>query len=143
MLYAYRERHRAVIEFVVYSIGYRAIVEKRGVHFVHGPELMSLAAHIEKCFLLARKGSLGQVFGRRRGTYRNREFLRIARALHGAPRFESLGLQSFGKRSCKHPTANLRSDHRKPLHIVDVQAHEHLAYALVQPALRQEIPIGM
>ena len=53
VLHADRERHGAVIEFVVHAVGYGAIVEQRGVHFVHGLEQMLLAAHVEECLLLA------------------------------------------------------------------------------------------
>ena len=124
VLHADRERHGAVIEFVVHPIGYRAIVEQRGVHFVHGLEQMLLAAHVEECLLLAGKGGFGKVFRRCRGAHRDRELGRIARALHLAPGFQRLGLQALRKRRGQHPAANFRADDRQFLHIIHIERRE-------------------
>ena len=53
-----RERDRTVIELLMHAVGYGAVVEQRGVHFVHAGEQMLLAAHVQERFLLSGEGCL-------------------------------------------------------------------------------------
>ena len=143
VLHADRQRHRAVIEFVVHAIGDGAIVEQRRVHFVHGLEQLLLAAHVEKSFLLAGEGCLGQILGGGRGAHRHRELARrccpASCARRPAPQSAGApgkGVASIQPRISAPTTA-------KPIDIVDVERRQRGANALVEPVLRQEIAIGM
>ena len=144
VLHADGERHRAVIEFIVHPIGYRAVVEQRGVHFMHGLEQMLLAAHIEECFLLAGKGGFGKIFRRRRGAHRDRElggdrslpFILRQASSASVCRRSGNGVASIQPRISAPTTAKL-------LHIIHIERRERRANALIEAALRQEIPIGV
>ena len=125
VLHADRQRHCAVIEFVVHAIGYGAIVEQRGVHFVHGLEQMLLAAHVEESFLLAGEGGLRQIFGGCRGAHRDRELGAVARRLHLAPGAPAISvLQPGGEWRGQHPAADLRTHDRQTLHIIHIEGRE-------------------
>jgi len=47
------------------EVGNGAIVEQRGIHFMHRVHKMFLAAHVQEGFLLAGEGRLRQIFSGR------------------------------------------------------------------------------
>ena len=68
-LHAGGKRHLTVIETVMHPVGDGAVVEQRGIHGANGSQQVVLAANVEKGFLLAGEGGLGQILGGGRGAY--------------------------------------------------------------------------
>ncbi len=133
-----------MIEIIVHAIGYGAIVEQRGIHLVHARHQMLFAAHVQKSLLLPGEGRLRQILGGRRGSDRDGEFVRAAAGLaHFAPRLENFLVQPLRKRRREHPAADLRPDHREPLHVIDVERRQDAADALIESVLRKEVPISV
>ena len=138
------ERDRAMIEIVVHAVGYGAVVEQRGIHFVHAGHQMLLAAHVQESLLLSGKRCLRQIFGGRRGTDRDGELAPDRRSpCPSCARRRGSRLQPLRERRGEHPAADLRADHREPLHVIDVERRQDVADALIEPVLREEVPIRM
>ena len=105
---------------------------------------MLLAAHVQEGFLLPGEGCFRQIFGGGGGTHGDGEFLRRAACrAHRAPGIEKFLVQPLRKRSGQHPAADLRSDDRQPLDVLNIKIGQRVADSLIESLLRQEVAVGM
>ena len=140
VLHADRERHRAVVEALVHAVGDGAIVEQRGEHLVHRAQHARLAAHVEEGFLLAGEGGLRQVLGGGRGAHRDRD---VRPGRHLAELRDHRLLEGRRQRRRHDPLADAGPGRGKLGDVIDVEAGELGADALIEAALLQEVAVRL
>src|SRR5690606_13412037 len=74
-LHAGGQGDQLVIEALVHAVGYGAVVEQRGKHFLGGADDVVRPPNVQEGFLLTGKGGIRQVFGGSGGAYGDGEIV--------------------------------------------------------------------
>ena len=106
-------------ETLVHPVTDGTVVVQRGKHLLDLVQHILDAHNIEKGLLLARKRGVGQVFGRCRGTHRERHMRR--RFTQGCERVADRLFKVGRERLGFHQRPDPRARARQRAHVVDVQ----------------------
>jgi hypothetical protein len=139
-LHAGRQRDVGMGEVLVHAVSDRAVVVKRGEHFLHGVQDVLVAVDVEEGFLLAGEGRIREVFGGGRRAHRE-----------AAPAFGGdglvggldLGLELGRERQLDDPVADLRAGLRQCIDVVDVERVERRVDAVGKAIVGEELAISI
>jgi len=123
---------------LVHPVADGAVVVQRAEYLADFVQNVFYAHHVEEAFLLPCKGSVGQVFGCRRRTHRERR-LRRGGAQHGEGR-TNLPLQRCREGLRGDHRANVGTGRSKRTHVVGVKPKKTLLDFLRQSVVRKKVP---
>ena len=101
------------------------------------------AIDIQKCFLLAGKRSIRQIFCRGRRAHRHRNVFGARIGHHFFPGYLNVGIQLGRKRGVQNPLADFLAHPRQFHHIFHIQRGQCRIDALAQAFMRQKAAIGI